>query len=138
MVVMNEIEITIYDKREKSTTTLTVEKLSDNHFRMTENDLFNCNLTFGTEFETRINSDGNYEIIRITKKSEFITRRFMLTKEFAQSDYRLLADELHRLGGFWQVDMGGIATINIPKDFPFDVDKVMADFNIRLTEIVED
>ena len=48
-----EIEIRVYDKREKSTGNLYVEQLSENKFRMTDNDIFNCRLTKGTEFETR-------------------------------------------------------------------------------------
>jgi hypothetical protein len=56
-----EIKIFIYDKREKVTSSCYVEQISENKFRMTENDLFNCHLTKGTEFETRINEDGNHE-----------------------------------------------------------------------------
>ena len=105
---------------------------------MTDNDLFNCRLTKGTEFETRINKDGQHEIIRITKKSDFITRRFFLSPQFKESDYRMLGDELMKRGGFWQVDFGGIATVNIPKDFEFDVDQVMRDLDLNLTEIVDE
>jgi hypothetical protein len=44
-------------------TTIYVNKVSDNIFRAVENELFNCRLTSGTEFETRINKDGKHEII---------------------------------------------------------------------------
>lgn len=66
-----EVKIWIYDKREKSTTTFYVEQLSYNTFRMTDNDIFNCSLTKGTEFKTRINDDGHHEIIKILKDSDF-------------------------------------------------------------------
>ena len=135
---MEPFKIKLYDKRDKSTTTLYVEQLTDNKFRMIDNDLFNCRLTLGTEFETRLNKDGQYEIIRITKESNFITRRFLLSSPYTESDYRILGDELIKRGGYWQVDMGGIATINIPKDFEYDIDLVMKDLDLRLTEIVED
>lgn len=134
----NETKIELYDKREKSTTTLYVEQLADNKFRMTDNDIWNCRLTLGTEFDTRINEDGKYEIIRITKDSDFITRRFFLNPQFKESEYRMLGDELAKRGGFWQVDFGGIATINIPKDFEYDIYQVMKDLDIKLTEIVDD
>nr|WP_238566675.1 hypothetical protein [Nonlabens ulvanivorans] len=104
---------------------------------MTENDLFNCHLTKGTEFETRINEDGNHEVIKIIKKSEFITRRFLLSTQYKESDYRVLGDELMKRGGFWQVDFGGIATVNIPKDFEFNVDQVMKELDLNLTEITD-
>ncbi|MEM9833795.1 MAG: hypothetical protein AAF944_24410 [Bacteroidota bacterium] len=135
---MKEVKIEIYDKRERATTTLYVEQLSKNKFRMGDNDIFNCRLTKGTEFETRINKEGKHEIIRITKESDFITRRFFLSPQFKESDYRMLGDELIKRGGFWQVDFGGIATVNIPRDFEFDVDQVMKDLDLNLTEIVDD
>lgn len=135
---MEEVEIELYDKREKTTTTLYVQKLEDNKFKMIDNDIFNCRLTIGTEFETRINDEGKHEIIRITKDSEFITRRFLLSAQYKESEYRVLGDELMKKGGFWQVDFGGIATINIPKDFEYDIDKVMQDLDLKLTEITED
>jgi hypothetical protein len=135
---MEPVKIKLYDKRERAITTMYVEQLADNKFRMVDNDLFNCKLTLGTEFETRINKDGQYEVIRITKKSNFITRRFLLSSAYKESDYRMLGDELIKRGGYWQVDMGGIATINIPKDFKFDIDQVMKELNLNLSEIVED
>ncbi len=134
---IKEVKIKLYDKRGGITTTLYVEQLAENKFRMTENELFNCRLTKGAEFETRINENEAHEIVRITKESDFITRRFFLSPKYKESDYRVLGDELMKRGGFWQVDFGGIATVNIPKDFKFDIDKVMKDLGLNLTELVD-
>lgn len=129
------VEIEVYDKREKLTTTIQVEKLSDNVFRTTENEIFNCRLTLGTEFETRLNKDGKHEITRIIKDSEYITRRFFLTSQFKESEYRLLGDEIMKQGGFWQVDFGNIATINLPKDSEINIDEIFKIFDFNPTEI---
>lgn len=129
------VEIEVYDKREKLTTTIQVEQLSDNVFRTTENELFNCRLTLGTEFETRLNKDGKHEIIKITKDSDFVTRRFFLTPQFKESEYRLLGDEIMKQGGFWQVDFGGIATINLPRDSKLNIDEIFKIFDFKPTEI---
>ena len=134
---IEEIKIFVYDKREKITSSCYVELISENKFRMTENHLFNCNLTKGTEFETRINEDRNHEVVKIVKKSEFITRRFLLSAQYKESDYRVLGDELMKRGGFWQVDFRGIATVNIPRDFEFNIDQVMKELDLNLTEITE-
>lgn len=72
------VKIELYDKREKLTSTLYVEQLGENLFSMTENDIFHCHLTLGTEFQTRLNKEGKHEIIKITRKSDFITRRFFI------------------------------------------------------------
>jgi hypothetical protein len=129
------VEIEVYDKREKLTTTIQVEQLSDHVFRTTENELFYCRLTLGTEFETRLNKDGKHEIIKITKDSDFVTRRFFLTPQFKESEYRLLGDEIMKQGGFWQVDFGGIATINLPRDSKLNIDEIFKIFDFKPTEI---
>ena len=132
---MKEVKIEVYDKREKVTTTLYVEQLSENQFRMIDNDLFDKQLTLGAEFETKINSEKKHEVVRILKESEFITRRFGLTPNYKESDYRMLGEELTKRGGFWQVDFGSIATVNIPKDFEFDINQVIKE--LELVEITD-
>ncbi|RDB06474.1 hypothetical protein DVG78_09255 [Runella aurantiaca] len=129
------IEIKIYDKREKMTTSMYVEQLSDNIFRTVENEIFNCRLTFGTEFETRLNKEGIHEIVKITKDSEFVTRRFFLTSQFKESEYRLLGDKIMKQGGFWQTDFGNIATINLPKNCELNLDEIFKTFDFNPTEI---
>lgn len=134
---MNEVEIKVYHNEEKVTTTFYVEQISENKFRMIDNDFCNPKLTLGTEFETEINDYGIHEVKKITKESEFITRRFGLTPNYKESDYIMLRDELTKRGGFWQVDLGSIATINIPKDFEFDVDQVIKELDLKLVEITD-
>ncbi len=129
------VEIEVYDKREKMSTTMYVEQVSDNVFRTTENEIFNCRLTLGTEFETRLNKDGKHEIIKITKESNIVTRRFFLTSQFKESEYRLLGDEIMKQGGFLRVDFGGIATINLPKDCKLNIDEIFKIFDFNPTEI---
>ena len=129
------IEIKVYDKREKMTTSMYVEQLSANLFRTVENEIFNCRLTFGTEFETRLNKEGLHEIVKITNDSEFVTRRFFLTSQFTESEYRLLGNEIMKQGGFWQIDFGNIATINLPKDCELDIDEIFKTFDFNPAEI---
>jgi hypothetical protein len=132
------VKIELYDKRQRSTTTMYVEKIADNHFRMIDNDIFNCRLNRGTEFITRLNQEGQHEIVKITKESDFVTRRFFLSPKYKESEYQFLGDELVKRGGYWQVDGGSMETINIPKDFEFDVDQVMKDLGLNLIEIVDE
>ncbi len=121
----------------KVTTIMHVEQLGPNVFRASENDIMNWDLTLGTEFETRLNEDGHHEIVRILKKSEFITRRFALTSQFKESEYQLLGDEIMKCGGFWQVDFGSFATINLPKDCNLDIDEIFKTFDFKPTEIFD-
>jgi hypothetical protein len=132
------MQLDIYDKRLKLSTTISVDQVSNNIFRALQNELFNCNLTLGTEFETRINGEGRHEIIKITKESNFITSRFFLTSEFSQSEYRLLGDEIIKHGGYWQVDFGGIATVNLPKDCHLELSEIFKIFEFNPVFIVDD
>jgi hypothetical protein len=131
----NEILLEVYNKREKHTESFYVYKLSGNSYKMSENGLLNCNLTYGTEFETKINKEGKHEVVRILKASPFKTRRFFLTPQYTAEDYRLLGDEIIKQGGFWQIDLGGIAIINLPKDNGFDIDEIFRIFDYKPTEI---
>jgi hypothetical protein len=132
------VEIELYDKRQEMTGKMHVEKLADRTFRMIDNDIFNCRLTLGTEFETRINKDGKHEIVKIIKESAYVTRRFFLTAQFNNSEYRLLGDEILKHGGYWQVDFGGIATINLPEHCALDIDAIFKIFDFKPTEIIDD
>ena len=132
------LQIQVYDKREKMTGNLYVVDLGDNRYRMTENDIFNCRLTLGVEFETRVNDSGVHEIIRIVKDSPYVTRRVLLNIQFTEFDYRVLGDEIVKQGGFWQVDFGGVATINLPPGCSLDLDKLFKLFDFYPTEIVGD
>jgi hypothetical protein len=132
-----QIEISVFDKSMKVTTTMQVEQLGPNVYRASENDFINWDLTLGTEFETRLNGEGHHEVLRILKKSEFITRRFALTPQFKESEYLLLGQEIEKQGGFWQIDVCNIAIINLPKDCPLDIDEIFRTFDFIPTEIFE-
>ncbi|OCX51251.1 hypothetical protein BEL04_19230 [Mucilaginibacter sp. PPCGB 2223] len=134
----DEEMIMVYDKRERSTGSLWVQKLSDNTYRMADNAIFNCRLTLGTEFETRMNKEGVLEIVRILKESSFITRRFFLNTKYKTSDLRMLGDELGRMGGHWQVDFGGIVTVNLPRDKQIDVEEIFKTLDFYLPEILDE
>lgn len=115
-----------------------VEELSESKFRAAENSAFDCRLAFGTEFETIINENSQHEVVKIIKKSEFTTRRFFLNNQFSTEDYHVLGDEIIKQGGFWQVDFGSLATINLPKDATLDLDEIFRIFDFQPCEIVDE
>jgi hypothetical protein len=59
--------IQVYNKREKVASNFYVIDLGENSFRMAENDIINCRLAFGAEFQTKINAEGKHEVVRILK-----------------------------------------------------------------------
>lgn len=135
---MKIVRIGVHHRDLKIKSEFEVEKLSNNTFRMIDNNLVDPKLTLGVEFETIINSDGNHEVIKVLKESEFITKRYSLSPEHTESDYIMLGEELVKRGGFWQVDLSSVATVNIPKDFEYDVDQVIEDLGLKIIEWKED
>lgn len=129
------ISITVYDKRLDMTGGMYVVQLAENIFRAAENELFNPTITIGTEFQTRINKEGLHEIVKITKAAPYTTRRFLLSMAISTADYQLLGDEIIRQGGYWQVDMGGIASVSLPHNSSLDLDEIFRTFNHWPTEI---
>jgi hypothetical protein len=125
----DEFDIVLYDKERGYSAGLLVQALGENQFRMRENDPFTEGWDFGTEFEARKNTDGKYEIVKIIKKSPFITRRVFLSTRYNQSDYEFLGSELMKIGGFWQYN-GGIVTFNIPVDKEQFINKMLADLGV--------
>jgi hypothetical protein len=49
-----------------------------------------------------------------------------------------LGDEIIKHGGFWQVDFGGIATVNLPKDCKLDLERIFKIFDFHPTYIVDE
>lgn len=118
------IEIEVYHPQVEQQAKIYVVQIAENRFCMEENELL-LDLTKGTEFETEPEENGVYKIARITKASPFNTRIFYLSMAFTEAEYKVLGDELVKLGGYWQVDFGGIATVNLPKNSELDIDELL-------------
>jgi len=129
------IDIEIYDKRVMCTYTLHVLQLSNTSFKMLDNDIVNPTLTFGTEFETKLNKDSKYQVVKILKKSNYTIKKFYLNSQFSQSEYRMLGDEIIKAGGFWQVDFGSMAIINLPENSDLNIDEIFRTFNFNPIKI---
>lgn len=133
----NIVEIEVYNREEGIFSTISVERIDENRFRTTANEILDNRLTYKTEFETKQNSKNQHEILSVSKNSEFITRRFNLTPEFKESEYKLLGDEIMKEGGFWQVDFGSMATVNLPITSKLKLDEIFKVFNFYPNEIFD-
>ncbi|PSK89825.1 hypothetical protein B0I18_110126 [Taibaiella chishuiensis] len=120
------ISITVYDKRQGLSWEMYVEPLGDNVYRAVENELFS-DITIGTEFRTWINKEGQHQVLKILKASPYTTRQFMLSRDVSETQYRALGEEIRKHGGYWQTDMGGIASISLPAGCTMDLDELLRD-----------
>ncbi|MBB4035225.1 hypothetical protein GGR21_001114 [Dysgonomonas hofstadii] len=132
---MKVVEISIHNSENEASTVISVEHISSNIFRTIQNEIIDGRLTLDTVFETKINTEKKHEVVRIIKQSEYITKRFQLTSQFKESEYQLLGEEITKSGGYWQVDFGKIATINLPKDCNLDINEIFETFDFKPIEI---
>ncbi len=126
--------ILIFDKTDKSASMQAVIRLSKTKFRVAENSIKDRTLNIGTEFETRINEFGQYEITEITKPSNFITRRFYIADQEDEIDFNALEEEINRQGGHWQVDDIDIVSISLPKKNAHNLEGIFRSFKCHPNE----
>lgn len=133
--------IRLLDNRQGEYVDLWVEEVGHNQFRTVWNEgaWLGPFWNRGTEFEATLNGNNEFELVRITKESDFITRRFMgyFSPRYNETDYLFMLSELEQMGGFWQWE-GGIVTLNIPKDKNDFVEKVIETLSLYYTELTED
>jgi len=136
-MIKDIVEIDIYNRKERVLSTISVERIGENRFRTTANEIIDNRLTYRTEFETTQNYKNQHEISSVDKNSDYITRRFYLTPKFKESEYKLLGDEIMKEGGFWQVDFGSMVTVNIPIASKLDLDEIFKIFDFYPNEIFD-
>jgi hypothetical protein len=113
------------------------EELSANIFILLENPIFSCKVNYGTVVEAIPNENGELNFVRIVRASQFKTRKFLLESYAEQGDFSKMriAEEIIAAGGTWEIAMGGLAFIHIPKDSQFDLDQFFRDRKFYPTEI---
>jgi hypothetical protein len=127
-------QIPLFNKRLGSTGSLKVKVIEENFFEIIYNDPFDYRYESGTHIRTKINEDGFHEVTEFIK-SENKTHRFLASIEQNLRDLTVFIEELYKNGGKFQIDMGGIISVTVPHDFPYDLDKVIRDYAVRVTRL---
>lgn len=126
--------IPLFNKRLGSTSSLEVKVIEENLFEIIYNDPFDYRYESGTRIRTKINADGFHEVIEFIQ-SENKTHVFIASIEQNLRDLTVFIEELYKHGGKFQIDMGGIISVTVPNDFPYDLDKVISDYSIMVTRL---
>lgn len=121
-----EIEIRIYVPEESSTGSYEVIQLSEFTYKLTNNDPFNENLSYGTiiEVEPQVKEDDKekiYTLKGILKESDFSINVIGLPSELNETELRIVGKMITDEGGFWEVIFGGMGYVNLPKHSKLDV-----------------
>ena len=122
------------NKRHNYSSNLEVKKLGDNYFELVYNDPCDLRYESGTKIKTKINSEGFHEIIEFIK-SDNVTHRFIASVEQNLKTLEIFVEELYKHGGKFQVDMGGLISVTVPRDFPYDIDDVIEKYSIKVSRL---
>lgn len=123
-----------FNKRHGYSSSLEVKKLGNNYFELVYNDPFDFRYETGTRIRTKINSEGFHEITEFIKSGN-VTHVFVASIEQNLNTLEVFFEELYKHGGKFQVDMGGIISVTVPTDFPYDIDSVIEKYSIKVTRL---
>lgn len=109
------------------------------NFKLTCNDPFDFKNSYGTTLELAKTSQPNvYHVNKVTERSSFTTRRFLLNNSLKESEYLVIGDEIMKIGGFWEVIFGSYVIVNIPNGSAFNLDEILELLPQPLTEIADE
>ena len=115
------------------------EQIGENEYKLLENPVLSCKINYGTIVKALPNEKGELILIGILKASDFKTRKFLWSSNVADSDFvKRIGDPLIAVGGSWEVVMGGISFIHIPRYSDFDLEGFFKENNFNPTEITEE
>lgn len=122
-----------------SSETVFGEQVGDDTFKLLENPILNCRVNFGTTVKVKADENGELVVSRIIRASDYKTRRFLVSSTFNTTDLmQKIGNRIIEAGGTWEIAMGGLAFVHIPKASPFNLDDVFKEHEYFPTEIIDD
>lgn len=117
------IDIKMYVPDEASTGTYEVIQVSENTYKLTNNDPFSEILTYGTIIEVLPEKkDGDtYIFKRVHAESEYILQVIGLPFSLNETEMRVVGQMIIDEGGYWEVIFGGMVYVNLPKTSKLNV-----------------
>lgn len=122
-----------------SSETVFGEQVGTDAYKLLENPIFNSRINYGTTVKVTTDKNGELVVSKILRASEYKTRRFLLSSFINQTDLKeKIGNRIIEAGGTWEVAMGGLAFVHIPKDSAFDLDELFREQGYFPTEIIDD
>jgi len=123
---MNEeeiIQIKMYVPEESSTGTYDVIKISENRYKLANNDPFSEVLTYGAiiEVQPEQKEEGIFEFKEIYAESEYSLEVIALPASLNETEMRIVGQKIIDEGGYWEVIFGGMGYVNLPKKSKLNV-----------------
>lgn len=127
--------IDIYDKRENKITAVAVEQLGSQLFKLTEYVGPYFRVRQGEVFKTRLNKDGQHELLSVLKGDKYTERVFLSPVIYEESIYRPVADEIAKQGGYLDIRFDHAIVVVLPRTSTFDPVQLFLQYNMEANEV---
>ena len=99
-------------------------KVAEDKYRVQGQLLGDVRITYGTIVEARPDEKGELWFYRIDRLSDFITETYLLPEQAIgkRDELRKIGEKVTAIGGAWEIVMGGMVFMYLPKDSNFDVE----------------
>jgi hypothetical protein len=120
------IEIRMFVPDEACTGNYAVVKVSENRYKLANNDPFSEFLTYGTTIEVqpekKIEEEEEVFVFKeVYAESKFGCDVVMLPMALNETEMRVVGEMITAEGGYWEVIFGGMGFVNLPKNSKLNV-----------------
>jgi hypothetical protein len=134
---MTEPEIRMIKIRHKggASETVAAEQVGNEMYILLESSTLACSINIGTTVEVKADVNGELELTKVVRASDYKTRRFLLPKLTKAELIEQLGNPITEAGGLWEVDFVGMILIHMPQDSSFDLHTLF--HNLGSTEVID-
>lgn len=128
MLRFRKKEKMLHFKEDGNVGLLLSKRIENNFYMIKETPLFieSKLYEYGTVVATQKENDGKLWITNIVSKSAYKTEVYCLNKEIIKSKtFKALSNKLIEIGGSFDIAMGGVVSIYIPKNIDFNINKIV-------------
>ncbi len=121
--------------------TVNARGIGDDKFILLENPVFSFRINYGTTVSAKKDEQGEYVLTAVIGVSQYVTRQFLFINALIPDEEafkRRIGAKIISIGGDWEIVMGGIGFLHIPKSSKFNLDEFFEELGYRPTEIIED
>lgn len=118
--------------------TVAAEQVGQNTYMLLESPTLTCKVNYGDTVSVQPDVNGELEMIKIVRRSDYKSRRFLLPKLSKSELMEKLGIPIKDAGGFWEVDMGGIIIVHMPLASVYDLDALFNNLGSSSVEIKDD
>ncbi|TXF82965.1 hypothetical protein FUA23_21715 [Neolewinella aurantiaca] len=125
-----EVKLALRTSDQGSLVTVLVEPIGESRWKLLEVNPLVEKFTYAAELVTREGPDGVHELLEVAESTDFEHWGTMLPTFYKRDKLPEVARDFVAAGGFWQITLGGILSVAIPKGYHKTIDELTASWGI--------